>query len=162
MNDVQVTLDNHCTSEEINHGVTEGKQFSKSFEGQTTGNLDELRRTFQIKAFYSRQDRLVRYLLNNGFSKENLIQMTLQDLENITLSEEGFELRDKYLQKKQELNHPNTCIYAITDPDGNSISLDDLSDYLLGIKTTRLSMEFNGHYCRGLLEARYHLEKPNS
>ncbi|QHS21808.1 iron-sulfur cluster assembly protein [Virgibacillus sp. MSP4-1] len=159
--EVRVILDDHCASDEINHGVAQGKQFSQSFEGQTTGDLNELRKTFRIKAFYSRQDRLVRHLLNDGFSKEELVRLTLQELEGITLSEEGIHLRDKYLQKKKELNHPNTCINAITDPEGNAITIDDLSDYLLGIKTTRLSMEFNGHYCRGLLEARYHLEKTN-
>lgn len=46
---------------------------------------------------------------------------------------------------------------VFTTPEGEALTIESFSDYLLGAKRTRLSMEFNGHYCRGLLEARYKL-----
>ena len=161
---IRVRLLDHSASEEINSGVTEGKQFSETFDGwsPSNGNLDDLRRTFRIKAFYSRQDRLVRFLRNMDYSKENIISMTLDELKALPLAEEGSVLRDKYLEKKTELNHPKTNIKAITDPEGKEISIEDISDYLLGIKSTRISMEFNGAYCKGLLETRYNLETQKS
>lgn len=157
---VSVRLLDHSVSEQINKGVTEGKQFSETFDDWSSpgGNLEELRRTFQIKGFYARQDRLIRLLRKMGYSKEELISMTMDELKALRLSEEGSVLRDKYLEKKAELNHPETSTKAITDPEGNEISAEDISDYLLGIKSTRVSMEFNAAYCKGLLATRYNLE----
>ncbi|SDI10095.1 Metal-sulfur cluster biosynthetic enzyme [Alteribacillus persepolensis] len=159
---IKVRLIDHSASEEINEGVTRGRKFSNSFNGQSDGELEGLRRKFQIKAFYARQDRLVRHLLNNDLLDEKqVIALTVDQLKCLNLSWEGASLREKYLVKKQELMHPEANVYAITDHEGKKISIEELPGYMFGIKSTRLSMEFNGHYCRGLLEARYHLSGKN-
>jgi len=164
VNKVRVRLLDHSVSDEINRGITEGKQFKETFDSwsPSDGNLKELRKTFRIKAFYSRQDRLIRHMRNIGYSKEDIISITLDELKALPLAEEGSLLRDKYLEKKAELNHPQTSTKAITDPEGKEISIEAISDYLLGIKSTRISMEFNGAYCKGLLATRYNLETQNS
>lgn len=156
--EVKVTLIDHCASEEINSGVTTGKAFSESltsFSG-SDGDLEELRETFQVKAFLARQEKLIKHLqLEEAFTEERIISLLLKDLEDLPLSDEGDELRKRYLDKKVQCNHVSHL--AFTTPEGESLSLEGFADYLLGAKRTRLSMEFNGHYCRGLLEARYNL-----
>ncbi|MEK4495989.1 hypothetical protein [Ureibacillus sp. FSL W8-0352] len=67
------------------------------------------------------------------------------------LMEEGRLLREKYLEKKKVFHHSSA--FAITTPEGKRLTEEEFSDYLKGAKLTRLSMEFNAHYCRGLLEA---------
>lgn len=87
--------------------------------------------------------------------KKEINSLSLQELNELPLPEEGKLLREKYLEKKKVLNHSST--FAITTPEGKPLSEEEFSDYLQGAKLTRLSMEFNAHYCRGLLEARYNL-----
>ena len=156
--DVKVQLIEHCASEEINKGVTNGKEFSEAIVnfGGSEGNLEELRMKFQIKAFYARQEKLIKYLIHHmGFSIEYIISMTIEDLQNQRLNGEGSLFRSKYVEKKNMFNHENQL--AFTTPEGLGLTKDTFNEYLLGIKRTRISMEFNGHYCRGLLEARYNL-----
>lgn len=155
--EVKVNLIDHCASDEINQGVSKGKRFSESTSrfGASDGDLDELRRTFQIKAFYAREEKLIKHLAAEGLSNEAIIAMTLEQLLELPLSEEGRDMRERYVEKKALLNHAG--VQAFTTPEGDALTLEGLSDYLLGAKRTRLSMEFNGHYCRGLLEARYDL-----
>ncbi|WP_236596020.1 iron-sulfur cluster assembly protein [Paenibacillus sp. EPM92] len=156
--EVKVNLIDHCASDEINQGVSKGKRFSESTSqfGASDGDLDELRRTFQIKAFYAREEKLIKHLLAAGWSNEAILAMTLEQLHELPLSEEGSGMREAYLEKKAQLHHSG--VQAFTTPEGDALTLEGFSDYLLGAKRTRLSMEFNGHYCRGLLEARYDLE----
>lgn len=152
---VKVHLLDHCASDEINRGATKGKSFNEVFRDLSDGDLDELRKTFEIKAYYARQEKLMKYLLKNGMTKKEMIGLSLQQLNELPLSEEGHLLRDKYLEKKRALNHSNTL--AFTTPDDKQLSEEEFSFYLQGAKRTRMSMEFNAHYCRGLLETRYHL-----
>lgn len=154
--EVKVNLIDHCASDEINKGVTNKKSFSESFENMSGGDLEALRNTFLIKAFYARQEKLIKYLLKEEMSEEAITTLSLDDLMSLSLSMEGEELREKYLEKKNLLNHSSDT--AITTPEGENLQLESFSDYLLGVKRTRLSMEFNAHYCRGLLEARYDLQ----
>jgi metal-sulfur cluster biosynthetic enzyme len=155
---VQVHLLDHCASDEINHGASAGKSFSEVFGALSDGDLEELRKTFDIKAYYARQEKLIKYLLNRGMTKKEITSLSLQELNELSLPEEGKLLREKYLEKKKVLNH--SSILAITTPEDKPLSEEEFSDYLQGAKLTRLSMEFNAHYCRGLLETRYNL--PNA
>ncbi len=152
---VQVHLLDHCASDEINHGASAGKSFREVFHNVSDGDLEELRKTFDIKAYYARQEKLMKYLLKIGMSKKEITSLSLQELNELSLPEEGRLLREKYLEKKKVLNHTST--FAITTPEGKPLTEEEFSDYLKGAKLTRLSMEFNAHYCRGLLEARYNL-----
>jgi len=156
--EVKVNLIDHCASNEINQGVTKGKAFSESltaFSG-SDGDLDELRKTFQIKAFYARQEKMIKHLLYQlDMTKEKVVSILHSDLISLNLSKEGQLIRTKYFEKKNLFNHSSPL--AFTTPEGEALTIESFSDYLLGAKRTRLSMEFNGHYCRGLLEARYKL-----
>ncbi len=162
VHEVKVNLMDHCNSSEINQGVNNKKDFSESLRsfGGSDDELDELRKTFQIKAFYARQEKIIKHLLNKeGLQKEDIVTLTMDEFCALSLREDGPVLRENYLEKKWVLHHRGN--YAITTPEGDALSLETFSDYLLGVKRTRLSMEFNGHYCRGLLEARYSLPSTN-
>ncbi|MFS0646093.1 iron-sulfur cluster assembly protein [Siminovitchia sp. 179-K 8D1 HS] len=152
---VQVSLLDHCASDEINKGVTNGQSFNEVFSGLSDGDLQGLRRIFDIKAYYARQEKLLKYLLNRGMTEEEIIGLSIQKLKNLPLPEKGELLRDKYLEKKKALNH--SSLRAVTTPEEEPLTKKNFKDYLRGAKRTRMSMEFNAHYCRGLLEARYNL-----
>jgi metal-sulfur cluster biosynthetic enzyme len=63
---VQVTLGEHMYAEKINHGLANGLSFQASFGNEASAELDELRRTFLIKAFQRRQEALLRHLIERG------------------------------------------------------------------------------------------------
>ncbi len=151
---VKVRLIDHCASDEINQGVTNGRKFSDSFGNEAGGNLEEVRKTFEIKAFYGRQEKLIKHLLELGFSKETIRTLTMEELNKVELLEEGLDLKRRYLEKKMKLPE---SLYAFPTPEGELLTQEEFDAYLLNLKRTRLSMEFNGQYCRGLLEARYQL-----
>ncbi|MBS4210456.1 iron-sulfur cluster assembly protein [Bacillus sp. FJAT-50079] len=154
VNQVTVNLIDHCASDEINQGVTDGKRFSESFGGEAGGDLEEVRKTFQIKAFYARQEKMIKHLLSENMPKERIITLSFDELNGMGLSKEGQQLRERYVEKKTQLNQST---YAFPTPEGEALNRDEFEDYVRNLKRTRLSMEFNGHYCRGLLEARYKL-----
>ena len=77
--EARVYLDDHHTADEINAGMAGGLGFDStfgSFEETEGDDLDELR-IFRRKAFVSRQERLCRALLADGYSPEELAGMRL-------------------------------------------------------------------------------------
>ncbi|EXX84738.1 hypothetical protein BG53_10510 [Paenibacillus darwinianus] len=155
---VEVNLIDHCASGEINRGVTRGKRFSESTSefGASDGELDELRKKFVVKSFLARGERLMKHLLReHGDPYERFACMTFDELEARDLSGEGDALRRRYAEKRAQLGIDGAL--AFTTPEGEPLQPDEVKDFLLNAKRTRLSMEFNAHYCRGLLEARYNL-----
>jgi metal-sulfur cluster biosynthetic enzyme len=63
---VEVTLGEHMYADKINHGLALGLSFRDTFGNEASAELDELRRTFLVKAFQRRQEALLRYLLKPG------------------------------------------------------------------------------------------------
>jgi hypothetical protein len=115
-----------------------------------------LRKTFQVKAFLARQERFVKHLFNNGLTTEDTLSLLMNELQALEFDKEGERLKNLYLKKRKELGFVDLP-QVIVDADGKSIKLQDFKEYLLGLRRTRLSMETNGHFCRGLLAARYHM-----
>ncbi|WP_409305563.1 iron-sulfur cluster assembly protein [Peribacillus sp. SCS-155] len=157
---VKVNLKDHCASEEINKGTSEGKRFSESFNGLSDGDLEELRRTFLIKGFFARQEELIKHLIRNGLSESEIMKLPLTELKELELSLEGDLLREKYLYKRDSLHHSTPL--AFTTPEEKPLTIEGFKVYLQGAKFTRMNMEYNTHYCRGLLEVRYDLPSNNT
>ena len=68
--EARVFLEDHHTADEINAGMTDGRGFEGTFHSfEETGgeSLEELRDIFRRKAFVSRQERLCRALLADGY-----------------------------------------------------------------------------------------------
>jgi metal-sulfur cluster biosynthetic enzyme len=150
----EVVLDDHFTSDEVNTGVAQRRGFQDSFEGLADDELDELRTLFRRKALVARQQRLVRSLLEEGATKEQLGRLRLGDLPPST------EL-DTYLQRRAELGldvGPEAPL--VVDTDGNPIPPELLEGHLRFARLTQVSIEGNAGFCRGMLATRYDLPTP--
>jgi len=160
---VIIDLKDHCASEQVNSGVTAGKSFAEVFSDLSGGDLEQLRHTFRVKTFVSRQERLLRHLLDAGIEETQLVALTIQQLITLpTIGVEGRNLRDRYLLSRRELGFSNTPDQlAFIQSNGEPIALAQFSSYLLDARRTRMSMEFNANHCRGLLETRYGTEITN-
>src|SRR6202048_3593344 len=65
---VSVVLGEHMYTDKINAGLAKGLSFQETFGVEADGNLDDLRRTFLVKAFQRRQVALVNNLVGVGRS----------------------------------------------------------------------------------------------
>jgi len=152
---VTVNLKDHSASEAINNGVAEGKSFSEVFRDMASGDLDEVRKKFQIKSFMARQETLLRDLMNSGMDAGSLLKLTWPELESHSAIQDRAVLQ-RYLTLCKELGLSQKAHdLAFKRHTGEEIAPSELTDYLLEARRTRMSMEFNATYCRGLLEARY-------
>jgi metal-sulfur cluster biosynthetic enzyme len=78
---VDVVLDDHYASDEINVGVNDEHGFDGAFPDETESpDLEELRTVFRRKSFVSRQEQLCRELLVEGNAPSDLAEMTLADV----------------------------------------------------------------------------------
>jgi metal-sulfur cluster biosynthetic enzyme len=151
---VEVVLDDHFTSDEINAGIAQRRSFQESFDGLADDELDELRTLFRRKTLVARQQRLERALLEQGTTKEELGRLKLGDL---APSPELFT----YLQRRAELGldvGPEASL--VVDTAGNPIPPELLEDHLRFARLTRVSIEGNAGFCRGMLATRYDLPTP--
>jgi metal-sulfur cluster biosynthetic enzyme len=154
VNHVLLNLKDHCSSDDINKGVSEGKSFEEAFSNLANGNLNEVRNTFRIKSFMSRQEHLLRELMSFGAENEMLC-LRIKDLNNHPAITDKMVWK-RYLTLRSELgfsNQPEEL--AFFKPTGEQIDPLKLSEYLLEARRTRLSMEFNANHCLGLLNTRY-------
>jgi metal-sulfur cluster biosynthetic enzyme len=150
----EVLLDDHFTSEEINSGIAQRRGFQQSFDGLADDELDELRVLFRRKALINRQQRLLQALSDRGASVEELGRLRLGDLEPSP------EL-DTYLQRRAELGldvSPEAPL--VVDTDGHPIPAELLEGHLRFARLTRVSIEGNAAFCRGMLATRYDLPTP--
>ncbi|WP_158735907.1 iron-sulfur cluster assembly protein [Alteribacillus sp. YIM 98480] len=157
---VEINLIEHSESEKVNRGVNSFYSFEEMFSDKTDGTgLNELRHIFKVKAFYGRQERLLRYLLKNDRSKEDILELTKQTLIPFTRNDRTLEeLMKSYLNIREKLNLDNSkTVKLITDEFGKPLTIEQFNDHLLHARRSRLTMEFNGHYCQTLLQTRYSL-----
>lgn len=140
---VRVTLVDHHASEEISSGLAAERDFERSFPGEATGGLDEVRDLFRSKAFIARQERLARAL------HADRPDVTLGDLPA------GAETH-LYLERRRELGIDcSASAPFLVTPDGKPIPADMLAAHLRFARTVGVSIEGNASFCRGLLQTRY-------
>jgi metal-sulfur cluster biosynthetic enzyme len=152
---VTVSLKDHCASTEINEGLQSGRPFAEIFSAMADGDLAELRRTFEIKAFLSRQERVLRGLLREGLNPTTILNLTISELQASRMDGQNI-LIDRYLTKRAELGLPSRGKdMAFIRATGETIVEAEFLNYLREARCSRVSMEFNGSYCQGLLETRY-------
>lgn len=147
----EVVLDDHFTSEEINSGIAQRRGFQASFDGLADDELDELRTVFRRKALVNRQQRLVKALLDAGTTTAELGRLRLGD---VPASPE----LAAYLQRRAELGldvGPEAPL--VVDTDGKPIPPELLERHLRFARLTRVSIEGNAGFCRGMLATRYDL-----
>jgi metal-sulfur cluster biosynthetic enzyme len=160
--DVSVVLGEHMYADKINAGLARGLNFQETFGAEADGDLDGLRRTFLLKAFQRRQAALLAHLLETGRDAAGLVEMTLDELADLEVSEAGARLRTRYLERRPVVSDLVTTSRAFVDTDGNPLQAETLSTYVRALRRVDVNAEFNSALCRGLLHARFDTETPLS
>jgi metal-sulfur cluster biosynthetic enzyme len=160
--DVSIVLGEHMYADKINAGLARGLSFQETFGAEADGDLDELRRTFLLKAFQRRQAALLAHLIEAGSGAAGLVEMTLGDLVSLELDEEGARLRTRYLERRHIVSDRLAPSRAFVDADGNPLQAETLSTYVRTLRRVDVNAEFNSALCRGLLHARFDTETPLS
>jgi metal-sulfur cluster biosynthetic enzyme len=146
---VTVRLLDHFASDEINAGVCAGRGFAGSFPGLADDELEELRLTFRRKAHRAGQERCASALVKAGRAVADLAAASMGDVPP------GPDL-DRLRRRRLELGLPATDdAPLLIDDDGTRITAVDLPAQLRLARTTRISIEGNAAFCRGLLDVRY-------
>jgi metal-sulfur cluster biosynthetic enzyme len=160
--DVNVALGEHMYADTINAGLARGLSFQETFGAEADGDLDELRRTFLLKAFQRRQAALLAHLIEAGRDAAGLVEMTLGELVELVVNEEGARLRTRYLERRAVVSGPLSTSRAFVDTDGDPLQAETLSTYVRKLRRVDVNAEFNSALCRGLLHARFDMETPLS
>jgi metal-sulfur cluster biosynthetic enzyme len=160
--DVSIMLGEHMYADKINAGLARGLNFQETFGAEADGDLDELRRTFLLKAFQRRQAALLAHLMEAGGDAADLVEMTLDELVDLEVNEGGARLRTRYLDRRSTVSDPLATSRAFVDADGSPLQAETLSTYVRTLRRVDVNAEFNSALCRGLLHARFDTETPLS
>jgi len=148
--EVRVLLDDHHDSAKINAGLAADAGYVGTFGAEAQESLDDLRRTFLRKAHTAAMERCVSALLRRSLVDVSGIHLlTLRDLP------EGRE-KAALLRRRFALGVsvcPNGRV--VVDEVGRPLTAEDVPMRLRFARSVRISMEGNGHFCRGLLATRY-------
>jgi metal-sulfur cluster biosynthetic enzyme len=142
-----IVLEDHFAADAINAGVAARAGFAVSFAGEALGELDELRRTFLIKAVLAGTDQVVRPL---GLGHAELAKLTLGDMPpSVQL--------DRLCRRRAELGlRTDADAPLLVDPGtGEPITGAAVSVHLGRARLTRVGIEANTGICRGMLRHRY-------
>lgn len=147
---VRVLLDDHHDSDKINDGIAGGLGYVGTFGSEADEGLAELRRTFQRKAHLAAMERCCRSVLAGGaWSMEELPLLELFDLP------EG-RLKAALVRRREAIGLPGHAhARVVVDHGGDPIPSSDTAMWLRFAAATRVSIEGNAHFCRGLLATRY-------
>lgn len=148
VNSVDLQLEDHHDSAEINAGIADQSSFSNTYSAETDNELDELRMTFRRKAHTACLDRVSRGLLGRGWDVDSLHEATLSDL----TADEHAQLT----RRRIDIGLSNSADEPIlVDYSGEQIPPEEVSIMLRFAKLTRISIDGNAHVCRSLLRTRY-------
>jgi hypothetical protein len=138
--EIAIVLEDHYTGDEINAAVGRGQGFSDAFPGETSGDLDALRRLFQRKALVAREGRL----LEAGPPPRTLGELSGSDAE-----------RCRELRRALGMDASDDAPAFVT---GDGAPVSDFVRFTRMARLTALALETNGGMCRDLLRVRYEEE----
>jgi metal-sulfur cluster biosynthetic enzyme len=148
---VVVELDDHHDSTLINAGLAVDAGYRGTFRHEADQDLDGLRETFRRKAHAAAMERCLTGLLRAEPDREvtSLGTVTLGDLPS---GEHTEALR----RRRGALGLPNAPMALVmVDHEGNGYPADEIPLRLRRARSTRISIDGNAHFCRGLLRTRY-------
>jgi metal-sulfur cluster biosynthetic enzyme len=148
---VVVELDDHHDSDIINRGLAADAGYRGTFGHEADHDLDELRLTFQRKAHAAAMERCLTALLRADPQRSDtaLGEVRLGDLP-------GDATTAALVRRRQDIGlstAPDALV--MVDHLGNGYASDDVPLMLRRARSTRISIEGNAHFCRGLLRTRY-------
>ena len=147
---VSIFLDDHVDSTKINAGVAAGLGFAGTFPDETESGLEALRQVFRAKAHLASIERLVASLMrDHGVLLEDLPHLSLGAVPDSPMAT---ALRHRRADLGLSLD-PDA--YVLVDEHGERWDTTSLAVQLRFAKATRISIDGNAHFCRGLLRTRY-------
>ncbi|MFM0014344.1 iron-sulfur cluster assembly protein [Paraburkholderia sediminicola] len=157
---VTIGLGEHMYADEINRGVAAGRSFQDTFGAEASGELEDIRRTFMVKAFQRRQEALLTSLLERGIEPARLVRMSVPELAGLPGDSASRRLVERYLERRFVVRGgangaPQANETAFVDSQGALLDADGLGAYLRALRRVGVNAEFNSALCRGLLAARY-------
>jgi len=146
---VVVELDDHHDSDLINAGLAADAGYRGTFRHEAEESLDQLRETFRIKAHTAAMERCLTGLLRArpDLAEESLGEVTLGDLPDD-------EHTAALLRRRTAVGLPARAeARVLVDHRGRPPA--DVPLALRRARSTRISIDGNAHFCRGLLATRY-------
>jgi metal-sulfur cluster biosynthetic enzyme len=153
---VTVELDDHHDSDLINRGLAADAGYRGTFAHEAEDSLDELRVTFRRKAHTAAMERVLTRLLRAGRPVAGLHDVTIGDLPHD-------DATAALLRRRAAIGlGDDPALPVLVDSDGTPAPPDEVPLRLRMARSTRISIEGNAHFCRGLLATRYDLEETAS
>jgi hypothetical protein len=148
---VVVELDDHHDSDIINAGLAADAGYRGTFRHEAEESLDELRETFRRKAHAATMERCLTALLRGEPQRS---ESSLGDVRLSDLPDDG---NTEALMRRRVAIGLSTAPDALVMVDhlGRGYAPDDVPLALRRARSTRISIDGNAHFCRGLLRTRY-------
>jgi metal-sulfur cluster biosynthetic enzyme len=148
---VVVELDDHHDSDLINAGLAADLGYRGTFGHEAERDLEELRATFRRKAHTAATERALTALLRSD------PELTEHDLGSVTLGRlPDVPTTAALLRRRAAIGldaRPDSLV--LVDHEGRAFAEEDVPLRLRMARSTRISIDGNAHFCRGLLRTRY-------
>lgn len=148
---VVVELDDHHDSDIINRGLSVDAGYRGTFGHEAESDLDELRATFQRKAHTAAMERALTALLRarTDLDEKDVSQVVLGDLPDD-------DAKASLLRRRETLGLGiDASDVVLVDDHGTPYPAESAALALRRARSTRISIDGNAHFCRGLLATRY-------
>lgn len=148
---VIVELDDHHDSGLINAGLAADAGYRGTFGHEAEDSLDELRQTFRRKAHTAAMERCLTELLraDRELSEADVGRVRLADIPSGRTT-------TALLRRREALGLSlEPAALVLVDDRGQSYAAEDVPMALRRARSTRISIDGNAHFCRGLLRTRY-------
>lgn len=151
---VRVLLDDHHDSDKINAGLEADAGYRGTFGVEAEDSLDELRLTFQRKAHLAAMERCIEMQLKTtSLAVSDIYRLRLRNLP-------AGRAREALLRRRAAIGLGiGLDLPVFVDEHGTPVHPDEVPMRLRFAKSVRISIDGNGHFCRGLLATRYEDEE---
>lgn len=153
-----VRLEDHMAAKEMNAAVNAGGSFSDAFADLSGGeDLEALREKFDRKAFQRRQEVVIKALIAEDQSIEDILATPLSALLEFTFDDpEDMRQTGRYLDLLQSKKlAAKSGDRAFPTYEGTAIPEQGFTTYMDLLRSVRINMEFSSSLCRGLKRSRY-------
>ncbi|WP_165450220.1 iron-sulfur cluster assembly protein [Arthrobacter sp. TS-15] len=148
---VIVELDDHHDSDLINAGLAADAGYRGTFLHEAEDSLEELRWTFRRKAHTAAMERCLTDLLR---ANPELVETEMGGVRLWALP--AGRNKDALLRRRSALGLPEaTDSIVLVNHEGYPYPPEAVPMALRRARSTRISIDGNAHFCRGLLRTRY-------